>query len=349
MKRGRKSIYIGVALCLVASLLVFGCAEPAPAPAPSPAPAPAPAPAPKPTEPIVLKGVTFLRMDEPTNDGLWIFVDKVNERAKGELVLEFSGPEAVPGFEQFPAVRSGAVDMAHVTENWYGADLTGTSYAHYSELTPAEERANGYYDFRVELLKNFGVYYVGHAAHTIWFNLYTNKKFEKPWDIAGQKIRVAPIYVAFVKALGGTPVMMPPPDIYTALERGVVDGFGWSAVGVVGFGWHEVSKYIVAPNFYQGATELTVNLDTWNKLPKHLQDIMVECMIETEIETVEPFRQASLDERQVMLDSGMELIEFSPEDTKWYVDLAYSAGWEDVTNNIDPPELAPKLKEFLTK
>jgi hypothetical protein len=47
-----------------------------------------------------------------------------------------------------------------------------------------------------------------------------------------------------------------------------------------------------------------------------------------------------------MQNKGMKVIKFSPEDTKWYIDLAYKAGWDEVTKQN--PELAPKLKKFLT-
>ena len=72
-------------------------------------------------------------------------------------------------------------------------------------------------------------------------------------------------------------------------------------------------------------------------------------MIENEKEYVPHFVQLAKDERQLMLDAGMEAIEFSPDDTKWYVDLAYSAGWDAVVKNIEPPELGLKLKELQTK
>ena len=49
-----------------------------------------------------------------------------------------------------------------------------------------------------------------------------------------------------------------------------------------------------------------------------------------------------------MLDYGMEFITFSPEDTKWFLDLAYQSGWETGLEGISPENYA-KLREFLKK
>ncbi len=41
-----------------------------------------------------------------------------------------------------------------------------------------------------------------------------------------------------------------PGEVYTALERGVVDGYGWPITGIFDLGWHEKTKYRVDPGFY---------------------------------------------------------------------------------------------------
>jgi hypothetical protein len=47
-----------------------------------------------------------------------------------------------------------------------------------------------------------------------------------------------------------------------------------------------------------------------------------------------------------MQKRGMKVIKFSPEDSKWYVDLAYEAGWEEVIKQNS--DLGPKLQKMLT-
>jgi len=107
---------------LVVGLVIGGCGKPAPAPTPAPAPAPTPAPAP---EPIVLKAISAWPLSaEETNLGFLRFVDAVNERAQGELVIEIlGGPEVVAESDQFEAVRDGVVDMVHTTPTYYKGEI----------------------------------------------------------------------------------------------------------------------------------------------------------------------------------------------------------------------------------
>ena len=81
------------------------------------------------------------------------------------------------------------------------------------------------------------------------FHLYLTKPITKP-DLTGFKIRITPVYRDFFTALGATVVQTAPGEVYTALERGVVDGYGWPIGGIFDFGWHEKTKYRVDPGFY---------------------------------------------------------------------------------------------------
>ena len=90
------------------------------------------------------------------------------------------------------------------------------------------------------------------------------------------------MYLQVIKGLGGNPVVIPPTEVYAALERNVVDGYCWPSVGIRDWGWEKQTKYMVDPGFYQVPNPLLVNLDTWKKLPKKLQDILTEAAVKAE-------------------------------------------------------------------
>ncbi len=298
-------------------------------------------------EGMVLKMASFLPKNDPNMKAWWPLVDEINERAKGELVVEYvGGPEAIPGFKQFEALRTGVLHMIFGCESYYGGTVTKAAYTHLTRLTPPEERKKGYYDFRVELLKKHNVFYLGRPLHHSWFHVFTNKAVKRPQELTGQKIRVSATYEPFIKALGAVPVTLPGGEVYTALERGTVDGYAWAVIGNVGFGWPEVCKYILEPRIYEMNIETLINLNTWEEIPKPLQEMMTECMVKNEIEYAKVLADLAESEYKAMQDAGMEVIKFSPEDTKWYIDLAYKAGWDEVIKNN--PDLGPKLRELLT-
>ncbi|MFH1116317.1 MAG: TRAP transporter substrate-binding protein DctP [Pseudomonadota bacterium] len=298
-------------------------------------------------DPIVLKMTSFLPAGDVNMTAWDKFVKDVNEKAAGRLVIKWiGGPEAVPGFKQFDAVRTGIVDIIFGAESYYGRQVSGAAYTHLSRLTPWEERANGYYDFRKELLEKQGVFYLGRAEYGTWFQVFTNKQVSKPQEIKGQKIRVSDTYEAFIKALDGVPVTIPGKDIYTALERGTVDGYAWSVLGNVKSGWVEVCKFILEPRIFQMNIEALVNLNKWNSLPDDLKKLMLDTMIANEKESATIMAALGEKELKQMQEKGMKTIKFTPEDSKWFVELAYKAQWADVTRHA--PELGPKLEKLLS-
>ncbi len=301
----------------------------------------------QPSQAAELKMATFLPKDDVNLTAWWAFVEEVNKKSKGEVVIKFvGGPEAIPAFKQFEAVRTGVVDIIFGCEAYYGAMVTGAAYTHLSRLTPMEERKVGYFELRKELLKKHNVMYLGRPEYGVWFHLFTNKPVKRPQELAGQKIRTSATYEPFVRVLGAVPITLPGAEVYTALERGVVDGYAWSVLGNISMGWHEVCKYILEPKIYSMNLETLINLDTWNKLPKSAQELMSKLMVENEEKFEKIFVELGEKELKAMQDKGMRLIKFSPEDTKWYVDTAYKAGWDEVIKKS--PELGEKLKKLLS-
>src|SRR3546814_17604969 len=70
-----------------------------------------------------------------------------------------------------------------------------------------------------------------------------------------------------IEALGGTPASIAPGDVYTALERSLIDGYGWTSTGLDVFGWNEVSSYVIDHPFYSLDGALLINQQGWDGLP----------------------------------------------------------------------------------
>src|SRR5581483_10549108 len=96
-----------------------------------------------------------------------------------------------------------------------------------AQISAQEQRKNGAYDYINEVWnKKANMVYLARMLDYTPFHLYVNKKIDKP-DLTGLKIRVTPVYRDFFQALGAQVVTTAPGEVYTALERGVVDGYGW--------------------------------------------------------------------------------------------------------------------------
>jgi TRAP-type C4-dicarboxylate transport system substrate-binding protein len=298
-------------------------------------------------ETVTLNVVTAWTQDSDWERGFWVFADKVEELSDGRVELNYvGGPEAVPPFQLIEAVRTGVVDLATNAGSYFSSVVREGDAMKLSELTPWEERENGAYDKLREILAGHGVHYLG-RYHTpgVEFNFYTRNEINSTADFKDVPLRISPLYRSLALALGIVPVTMPHAEIYTALERGLVDGLGAGNIGVYEQGHHRFVRYIVEPGFYGNDQCLIMNLAKWESLPGDVQEILTEAAKQTERETSESVTALAAEERQKLLDAGLQVITLSDADV--YTQLAKEKGWEDVI--AVAPVTGPQLMELLTK
>lgn len=303
-------------------------------------------------EAIILKAVTAFPKNTKDNIpyNIWVEIldQLVAKKAPGELKVQYiGGPEAVKTPDQFQALQRGMVDIVYTANAFYVNVLPEADALKLSDFNPMEERARGIWAYYNEFHeKKAKARYLGRLGHEQKFYLYLNKPI-KTADLRGLNIRVSPMYLQLVKGLGGNPVVIPLTDTYTALERNVVDGYCFVTVGIRDWGWHKMTKYIVDVPFYRGANPLLMNLATWNKLPKKLQDIVTEATIEAEKKAVAKFEQLQKEERPLLIKEGIQVIELPPAEKEKFLKVAYEEGWKDVLQKN--PQTGPELKKLITK
>ena len=170
-------------------------------------------------------------------------IKKLNAEGKGQLQLNFiGGPKAMPPFEVGKAVQSGVIDIGMATGAFYTNVMPEADALKLTQVNMQEQRKNGAYDLINKIWnEKANMQYLGRVIDYTPFHLYLNKKIDKP-DLAGLKIRVTPVYRDFFQALGATVVTTAPGEVYTALERGVVDGYGWPIQGIFDNNWQEIGR-----------------------------------------------------------------------------------------------------------
>lgn len=85
-------------------------------------------------------------------------------------------------------------------------------------------------------------------------------------------MRTAANYDKLMKKLGMVPITVQFGETYTALQRGLVEGFGWPTLGPRRWGWLDYCKDVLDIPFYSRQnTFMIFNLNTWNELPEETQ------------------------------------------------------------------------------
>jgi TRAP-type C4-dicarboxylate transport system substrate-binding protein len=215
---------------------------------------------------VKLKAVTFLPAKSVYVQQFLRFTDQVNKQCAGKVGIAVVGPEAVASLEQWNALKNGVVDMHYGPPNYFVGAVPEGDVISVARNESAEQRKNGAWAMINESYnKKLNAWYLTHLMNGVRFYLYTTKpavngKFD------GMRLRSTPIYDAFFKSLGGVPLRMAPPEVYTALERGTVEGYGWPLWGVQDFGWDKYTKFRHGPGFISAAVAIIVNLDRWKSL-----------------------------------------------------------------------------------
>src|SRR5215216_1402718 len=272
------------------------------------------------------------------------FIEKVNRDGKGIIQINYiGGPRAMPPFEVGNAVRTRVVDMANVTGAFYSNLIPESDAFKLIGKPMSEQRQNGTWDYLNQLHnQKLNAWYLARQFHNVPFHIYLNKKLDK-LDFTGLKIRVTPVYRDIVQALGGTPINTAPGEVYTALERGVVDGYGWPVAGIFDLGWEKVTKFRLDPGFYAVEVNVLVNLDVWKGLNDAQKKVLSDAA--AWLEGLDSENEAAIKaERAKQTATGIQPITFSEADSKAFLDRAYEVAWQSVIKRA--PETGPKLRQL---
>ncbi len=292
---------------------------------------------------VKLKAATFLPSRAAFTRPFMTWVKEVNTQCKGKVAISVVGPGAIKSFEQWNALKTGVVDMHYGPPNYYRGTMVEGDVSIVSSKSAAEQRASGAWAILNEIHnKKMNAQYLTFFGGGIKFFLYT-KNPSKNGRFDGMRVRSVNIYDAFFKSLGATPMRMPPSQVYTGLERGTVDGFGWPLWGVADFGWHKHVKYRHGPGFFNVTVNILVNLDKW----KSLSDDQRKCLTDMAIwaEKQWPAWLAAQDKKEIAAQTkaGIKYVDMGPAFPKKAEDR-YWAVIEKAN-----PEFIKKIRPLITK
>ena len=291
---------------------------------------------------VTLRAVTAFAEGTQFSKNFERFVEKVNRDGKGVVQINFiGGPRAIPPFEVGNAVKSRVVDMANVTGAFYSNLLPESDAFKLIGKPMDEQRRNGTWEYLNQLHgQKLNAWYLARQFHNVPFHIYLNKKLDR-LDFTGLKVRVTPVYRDIVQALGGTPINTAPGEVYTALERGVVDGYGWPVTGIFDLGWEKVTKFRLEPAFYSVEVNALVNLDVWKGLTDAQRKVLSDAALWLEALDSENVAVIKA-ERDRQTQTGIAPIDFGADVSKAFLQKANDVAWQSVIRRS--PENGAKLR-----
>ena len=290
----------------------------------------------------VLRAVTAFPAPVEFSKSFLRFVDKVNELGEGVVRIDYmGGPEVVPPPQQAQAIRRGVVDMQYGPGTYYLGQVPEVDAWVGSTITAMEARENGGLAIMREVYQEkLGAYLLAHIDTGITFHIYLTeapaRNEDGSVDLSGVKLRSQPIYREFFDALGATSVSVPVPEVYTALERGVVDGIGWPLVAIQDLSWDEFLTHRIDPPFFQTDLVVVMNEERWGGLSDEAKEILTTAAAEYEQESYDFYQQNIADTDRAVREAGMEVVEIDGPTAERYLDTAFETAWDRLRESGSP-------------
>lgn len=217
-------------------------------------------------------------------EGCKMMAQWVKEMSGGRMeITVYGGGELIPALEGFDAVSNGAVEMNHGAAYYWAGKIpaapffTAVPFGMNAQQMGAWIISGGGqrlwdevyepFDLKPLICGNTGVQMGG------WFN----REINSLGDLKGLKMRIPGLGGKVLAKAGGTPMLVSGGEIYTNLERGVIDATEWiGPYHDYKMGFQRVAKYYYYPGWHEPGPvlELIVNKSKFEQLPSDLQEIV---------------------------------------------------------------------------
>lgn len=245
-----------------------------------------------------------------------VFKKNLVEISGGQIEIQQFGPDVVPTFEQFQPTQAGVFDINFTHPTYHAGNFGLGILMDITKFDPTKRRETGLFDYMDKAYNKVGIKLL--ALPPVSPYHYITKEplsGEKP-SFKGLKLRSNPTLQNVVIKLGGSPVTMSGGNVYTSLQKGVIDGAAWTLVGVKDFKWYEVAKYMVRPTFGSITMMIMMNLDKYNSLSADERKWLDEAGKKTELDSLAFFNGKIDSEIKFLEDKGMKYTQMNADDAK---------------------------------
>ena len=236
--------------------------------------------------------------------------------SKDSLSFKFFGPDVVPTLEQFQPVQSGVFDILCTIPDYHmGTTAVGAAIGAV-EADPARRRESGVFDYIDKEYNKLGLKLIA-MVPIAKMNVLTRESIAgRQPSFKGLKIRTSHTVIPLVEQLGGTPVNLPAGEVYTALQKGVIDGTVVITFGIIDLKWHEVNKFIIRPAFGYANVCFLMNLEKFKGLTAQEREALEKACQKTELDAMKFFQDKTAAEEKKLQELGLKIEQMRPEDAQ---------------------------------
>jgi len=214
----------------------------------------------------------------------------IQNMSGGRLKIRiFGAGELVPALQVFDTVSSGNAQMGHGAAYYWRGKVPAASFFGAVPFGMNAQEMNSWLlkgdglKLWTELYQPFGLIPRPCGNTGVQMAGWFNKELNTLDDIKGLKMRIPGLGGEVLKRAGGVPVLLPGSEVFSSLERGVLDAAEWvGPYNDLAFGLYKAAKYYYYPGWHEpGSTmEAIINEKALAELPEDLQQIVLNaCLI----------------------------------------------------------------------
>ena len=221
--------------------------------------------------------------------------EMVKKMSKGKFIIKVEGKEkhkAPLGI--LDMVKGGQYQMGHSgSYYWKGKDINTVWFTTIPfGMTAAEQYAWFYYadenhdgkpdgmEYMKKVYDKFGVLSFPGGNTGVQMGGWFRKPINSVADLKGLKMRIPGLAGEVMAKLGVKVTNIPAGELYTSLDRGLIDALEWVGPGMdIKMGFHKVAPYYYT-GWHEPASEMQflVNKRAFDRLPKEYQEMLITAM-----------------------------------------------------------------------
>jgi TRAP-type C4-dicarboxylate transport system substrate-binding protein len=278
-------------------------------------------------EKITLKFVDQWKPDQYSTAKFLKVAEEIGKRSKGRLeIVRAGGSEVIPAPDQLNACGKGSIDIVFGWPVYYagvvpegqilGLPVTSWNFDNVLKLTNAvADDLDKIYQKKANVKLLFPAFTVGGVYSFTRAKLVTSVA-----DMKGLRLRTpGGLDAVILEAMGAVPTRIASGEIYTAAERGIIDGASRPLQPVLDWKEYEIWKHFVTtPSSTQVMGSVWMGLNAFNKLPGDLQKFLVDVYKELAPDFITHFNNIEISAAKELANKGVKPVDLKPgEAEKW--------------------------------
>jgi len=259
-------------------------------------------------------------------DPIVSFAKKVQDRSNGRIEIEiFHSAQLFGGKEELTALERGDIDLVAALDTYNTGLVPELGITSMPFLWPNPDAIQksldaGLFDLGInQALEKRNVKVLNVAAGGPYQIYGKDFSVRTPADLKGKKIAVSGTAASkAMELVGAAPTSMSSSDLYVAMQRGTIDATSRPFLTGIGRKLYEVLDNVTVVNMSYFTSLLSINLDTWNKLPPDLQEIVQKAADERSVEQLQMLNQYIADAKPLFEENGVNFYVASPEELEQF-------------------------------